>query len=297
MAFKNTLFSNGGDLAVTSIQSPNFVAGVSGWQINKDGTAEFSDAVLRGSLLVGNAGSAQVHIYSAAGVGVVDFPSGDPAEDIPAQVTERVVGTGGTRVLATQYASGRVAGSQRRAVLLMQSTTVDNVFDVERALFGTQIGNAGTILGWLSIANDEVNVLTPGFVIGGTDLLAAWTPYIVNWTGAGANPAIGNGTLNGAYRIVGKTVDFRIYLQAGSTTTYGSGLYSFNPPFPAKGGAPQSASGYINDISAASRWNISMSLIPTPRLLINSGSGVQSTVPFTFATGDEIVVTGTYEID
>lgn len=42
MTFKNPLVSNGGDLAFTSIHSPNFVSGTTGWSINKDGTAEFN---------------------------------------------------------------------------------------------------------------------------------------------------------------------------------------------------------------------------------------------------------------
>jgi hypothetical protein len=37
----------------TAIQSPDFVAGVSGWSINKDGTAEFNNATIRGELIAG----------------------------------------------------------------------------------------------------------------------------------------------------------------------------------------------------------------------------------------------------
>lgn len=42
MSFRNPLVSNGGDLAFTSIHSPNFVTGSIGWSLNKDGTAEFN---------------------------------------------------------------------------------------------------------------------------------------------------------------------------------------------------------------------------------------------------------------
>jgi hypothetical protein len=52
-------FSNpivGGNVLVrTAIQSRNFVAGVSGWSINRDGSAEFNNAVIRGELVVGTA--------------------------------------------------------------------------------------------------------------------------------------------------------------------------------------------------------------------------------------------------
>lgn len=42
MSFSNPLFSLAGKLAVTLIQSPNYLAGSQGWQLRKDGTAEFN---------------------------------------------------------------------------------------------------------------------------------------------------------------------------------------------------------------------------------------------------------------
>lgn len=293
--FQNPPVGAQGTIARPVFKSQGYVPGSAGWAIFKNGSAEFSSVVLRGSMVVGTPGSSQVHIYSVGGLGVIEFPSGDVAESVPARITEQVLGVGATRVLATQYTSGKVVGNINGAALYMQSPSADGVTTREKAIIGTDDGIG--LNQWASFSLTRVEIVAPVFVIGGNDILAAWTPYIVNWTGAGSNPAIGNGTLNGAYRLVGKTVDFRIYLQAGSTTTFGSGLYSFNPPFPPKAGNPQSACGYINDVSAASRWNISMALMPIPRLFINSGSGVQATVPFTFATSDEIVVTGTYEID
>jgi hypothetical protein len=50
MAFKNSIFSFGGNLAIQSIQSPNFVAGSQGWQVDKLGNAEFNNATIRGFL-------------------------------------------------------------------------------------------------------------------------------------------------------------------------------------------------------------------------------------------------------
>lgn len=50
MAFRNSIFSFGGNLGISSIQSPNFVTGVSGWQVDKLGNAEFNSATIRGFL-------------------------------------------------------------------------------------------------------------------------------------------------------------------------------------------------------------------------------------------------------
>ncbi len=71
--------------------------------------------------------------------------------------------------------------------------------------------------------NTEVRDLSNG-------LQAAWTAYTPTWTSSGTAPAIGNGSIVGAYMQVGKTFDFRIALTAGSTTTFGTGQYSFSLP-------------------------------------------------------------------
>jgi hypothetical protein len=44
--FSKTATAGNGSLLVPAIQSPNFVHGVSGWSVNKDGSAEFQDVVL-----------------------------------------------------------------------------------------------------------------------------------------------------------------------------------------------------------------------------------------------------------
>lgn len=42
-----------GSLVIPSVQSPNFLTGVSGWQIRKDGSAEFNNIVIRGGETIG----------------------------------------------------------------------------------------------------------------------------------------------------------------------------------------------------------------------------------------------------
>lgn len=47
--FAHDIAGGSGDLVITSVQSPDYVAGVSGWQIRKDGSAEFNSLVIRGT--------------------------------------------------------------------------------------------------------------------------------------------------------------------------------------------------------------------------------------------------------
>lgn len=52
MSFSNPIVG-GTTLIRPAIHSPDFVTGVSGWSINKDGSAEFNDVVIRGGSVVG----------------------------------------------------------------------------------------------------------------------------------------------------------------------------------------------------------------------------------------------------
>lgn len=54
--FSNYLVTKTGNLVRTFIQSPNFVHLVSGWSIFKDGSAEFSDILIRGGVIEGAPG-------------------------------------------------------------------------------------------------------------------------------------------------------------------------------------------------------------------------------------------------
>lgn len=53
-SFTDPLITGLGKLIREFIQSVNYVAGISGWILNKDGSCEFSDATIRGSIEAGN---------------------------------------------------------------------------------------------------------------------------------------------------------------------------------------------------------------------------------------------------
>jgi hypothetical protein len=54
--------------------------------------------------------------------------------------------------------------------------------------------------------------------------------YTPVWTGASTNPAIGNGTITGHYTRNGDVIHATISIAMGSSTTFGSGEYSFSLP-------------------------------------------------------------------
>jgi hypothetical protein len=117
MTFSNPIVG-GTTLIRPAIHSPDYVPGVSGWSINKDGTAEFNDAVFRGELessnyvpgvsgwhldqdgdaefnsiqirssgtetpvTVGDDDEPQIVLLTVGGVGIIALPTNRPLEDL-----------------------------------------------------------------------------------------------------------------------------------------------------------------------------------------------------------------------
>lgn len=130
----------------------------------------------------------------------------------------------------------------------------------------------------------------------------AWTAYTPTWTASGTAPAIGNGTLSGRYARVNKLVLMSMRFTAGSTTTYGTGSYSFSLPITAVGplGVPIGGANIL-DSSASGRY-LGTSFIATTttlQVLTQAAAGVSATVgqtsPMTWASGDDLQISGTYE--
>lgn len=90
--FSNSITGADGTLIRPAIKSPNFVTLVSGWSINKDGTAELNDALIRGTIIVGIPSEGQVTItddipaellakYSSYTLLSTSFIKMDPGQD------------------------------------------------------------------------------------------------------------------------------------------------------------------------------------------------------------------------
>jgi hypothetical protein len=132
----------------------------------------------------------------------------------------------------------------------------------------------------------DINALTP-----------TWTSYSPAWNGSVSNPSIGNGSLQGWYTKVGKLVHVRISLVIGSTSTGGSGRWTFTLPFAAA--AQQCLAAVAEDTSASTRYGGAAWVTPGAGVFavaLGSGNGgVTSAVPFTWASGDQLYISGSYE--
>lgn|SRR5512134_2359748 len=136
-------------------------------------------------------------------------------------------------------------------------------------------------------------------ILAADALTGAWSSWTPSWTAVTSNPSLGNGTLTGSYKQVGKTVFFNLVLTMGSTTTYGTGLWQFSIPVAATEAfaAPCSVrdnSAGIN-LAATADGRTGSTATAILRIGTTTGSGVNSTTPFTWAQNDVLKITGTYQ--
>lgn len=129
----------------------------------------------------------------------------------------------------------------------------------------------------------------------------AWTSYTPVWSATAGAPAVGNGSITGAYKRVGNIVHVRVVLVLGSTSTIGSGAYRISLPVAAKVGSLLSGlfkdasngsarySGMV-EITAATTGGDNMRIAAT-----NSTGVVGSAAPVVPANSDELLISGTYE--
>lgn len=99
MSFTNPITGGQGALVRPAIKSPNYVPGVSGWTINRDGSAEFNNVTVRGNIFIGPPGGS--HIASATNINnqygnpssAFLFYSGNAAETAPGAIGASVDNT------------------------------------------------------------------------------------------------------------------------------------------------------------------------------------------------------------
>jgi hypothetical protein len=129
-------------------------------------------------------------------------------------------------------------------------------------------------------------------------------PSWFNFTPAWTNLTVGNGTQTAKYNIAGKSIHFRIELTLGSTSSVGT---SPTVNFPATAATMASytplGEATLHDAGTAVYRGFvfwSSTTVMAVNAIDTSGtyaafSGVTSTAPFTWTTGDQILITGFYE--
>lgn len=126
-----------------------------------------------------------------------------------------------------------------------------------------------------------------------TALTSAWT----SWSPTLTNLTQGSGTLSGKYRRVGKTVDFRLLFVFGAGSAVGTNPTTTLPVTPHADYITSNLSNGIGDIRIL---DVSAGGLFNTNHFYYSGSStwtinVSATTPMTWASGDQLLIRGTYE--
>jgi hypothetical protein len=154
VTFTDPILGGESVLVRQAIRSKDFVPGVSGWSINRDGTAEFNDVTVRGELYVRDPDGSYVRIY--------DEDPGDGAIiefGLPSSV-------GVTKTPGRIVSSAQIPFADNQPGLVLTSPTVDGtptavvslIADTTNDISEFMVGATDIRLG----AEDSVNVNAPG---------------------------------------------------------------------------------------------------------------------------------------
>lgn len=150
--------------------------------------------------------------------------------------------------------------------------------------------------------SNQLNGKTTGVVAilpianGGVDY-ALWTPWVPTLSGM----VLGNGSLNCAYKLVGKTCFFRFIFTLGTTSTVGAVPYF---TLPITGITPPSIYAAIGEGSCVNTGGTtyplkSMWSSTTYSYLFHAStpmSALSATIPFTWASTNVMFMHGFYEV-
>lgn len=151
MGFSNSIIGGAAALVRAAIRSPNFQHQVSGWSINKDGSAEFNNETVRGTFNGTN------YLINAAGA---FFYSGTPAlGNLVASVTN----SSGTDSSGNAYLSGITSYN-----LVAGTATACQVWGASMSLYVSTSGAGGPYTSFAGIGS-STSGSTGHLVLTGTD--------------------------------------------------------------------------------------------------------------------------------
>lgn len=171
---------------------------------------------------------------------------------------------------------------------------------IDAADYNTPINTiVSEINGSLDSNNIAEGGVVPNSLVDGTGTSWSWSSWTPTLTGI----TQGNGTVEARYIQIGKTVHFYFLFTFGSTSGMGSTLFSLPVTAASYISAAKSMIGTatFHDTSTGFQY-VGFSRLDTTTtargVTFSSSAGttnISSTVPFTWATGDTLVIQGTYE--
>lgn len=209
-----------------------------------------------------------------------------------------------TAFAALAIASGKLPyGSGTDAFSLADLTAAGRALldDADAAAQLTTLGISTFVKTFL----DDADAATARATLGAAATLGAWTDYTPTWTTDTTPPTLGNGTVVGRYKqLDSKTYAIRINFTFGSTSATGTGTWHFSLPDGLTSiAAVQPLAAHINDadvqhypaIAYVANDTKITQVVPSdsanPRVV-----GVIPNLPMTWATGDQLDISGIIEV-
>ena len=128
-------------------------------------------------------------------------------------------------------------------------------------------------------------------------MAATGTAFTPTWTASTTNPAIGNGTISARWFKIGNLIFFRIKVTAGSTTTFGTGSYTFTLtglPTPVAGIRQVIPAGiYARGAGSTAFQGLLNGSLAMPLYVTTAFTALASTTA-AWASGDTFEITGHY---
>jgi hypothetical protein len=157
-------------------------------------------------------------------------------------------------------------------------------------------GSAGNALRLLLAPNSGLSVDGTGLkMVGG----GIWTTYVPVWGATTTAPTLGNGTIEGYYSQVGKTVNFSIELTLGSTSKRGVGAYTFTLPVPPATNRRQMNVAHVARYGVADYvCSASINAGKLERVHLATSTAAQPlshSVPATLPANSVVAISGSYE--
>jgi len=201
--------------------------------------------------------------------------------------------------LALEYIESGITA----AAAVADGAAVTAAAAIPKALSGVATDKVPVYNGTSWVAQKIVNAqIDAAAAIDVSKLAGAFQTYTPTWSADSVNPAIGDGTKTGKYIRIGNLIFGYVLIVMGSTTTYGSGNYSFSLPVSAEntgflglGVASILDNSPFTLYQAYVRWNsqttVQLDTFATP------ADQIDPSVPITFAASDAIRFSFIYEAD
>jgi hypothetical protein len=271
------------------IASTSYTPGTAGWAIQADGTAEFNDVTVRGTLVAGDGVITADDGFSMP-TEKLDLADPDPEIGALPQKSVTFIGQDMTEPYGPDFEWGEIRGVQYLdgGVPSVWGHLLDrleiNSYGQIQLQAASNVVFRSSSLTWVDPADGASHHLT-----------SAWTTYTPTYTNIGP---FGPGRVS-KYRRFGKTVNFRVMLPFEAFTTITGNVY-IGLPVAADADGVQLVTAHL--LNSGVREYLAVGVIDPGddkvQILQNETAGtgnLSSTVPFTWGTGDTITVQGTYE--